>query len=147
MTVLASGILLYRPPSAVDDPRLLLLRNRDNGQWGFPKGRRDPEDAHEIITAVREVHEETSYNGLELHPTFRRCIQYVVEGTEDNGRRKRVVYFLARAPEHDPVISLEHSEFVWADRQLLYDRLAYGQLRDLAFHAILAIPRGDVRPR
>jgi 8-oxo-dGTP pyrophosphatase MutT (NUDIX family) len=143
MTVLASGILLYRPATRVDDARILLLRNRDNGQWGFPKGRRDPDDAHEIVTAIREVREETAYEGLVLHPTFRRSIEYRVEGTEDNGRWKRVAYFLARAPAHEPILSAEHSEFSWSDRQTLYERLAYGQLRDLAFHAILAIPRED----
>ncbi len=146
MTVLASGIILYRPPTPREDPRLLLLRNADNGNWGFPKGRRDPDDAHELVTAFREVREETGYDELDLHPLFRRTIEYRVEGTEDDGRWKRVVYFLACAPAPEPVLSPEHAEHLWADRAALYDLLAFGQLRDLAFHALLAIPREDGAP-
>ncbi len=145
MTVLASGIILYRPPTASGDPRLLLLRNADNGHWGFPKGRRDPADAHELVTAFREVHEETGYAALSLHPNFRRCIEYRVQGTEDNGRLKRVSYFLACAPQAEPLLSPEHSELTWAGRHELYELLTYGQVRDLAFDALLAIP-GHVPP-
>ena len=136
MTVLASGILLYRPASAADEPSLLLLRNRDNGQWGFPKGRRESEDIHEVATALREVREETGYQGLALHPTFRCCLKYPTQdGSTENGW-KRSVYFLAQAPATDPVLSTEHSEFVWASWQLLSERLIYGQLRDMAHHAL-----------
>jgi len=140
MTVLASGIILYRAPTRLVEPRLLLLRNTDNGQWGFPKGRRDPDDAHELVTARREVQEETGYVDLALHPEFRRTLEYRVEGAEDYGRRKRVVYFLASAPEGEPTLSAEHDAAMWADRRALQTAFAYGQLRDLAFHALLSIP-------
>jgi 8-oxo-dGTP pyrophosphatase MutT (NUDIX family) len=140
MTVLASGIILYRAPTRLVEPTLLLLRNADNGQWGFPKGRRDPQDSHELVTAVREVREETGYTDLSIHLSFRRTLEYRVEGAEDHGRRKRVVYFMAPAPEIEPVLSAEHDGILWADYRKLQTAFAYGQLRDLAFHALLSIP-------
>jgi 8-oxo-dGTP pyrophosphatase MutT (NUDIX family) len=146
MTVLASGILLYRPATVADEPHLLLLRNRDNGQWGFPKGRRESEDAHEVATAMREVLEETGYQGLVLHPTFRCCLKYQTNGGATQDGWKRSVYFLARAPATDPVLSVEHSEFEWANRRLLSERLAHGQLCDMALRAMRTIEQDDVQP-
>jgi len=84
---------------------VLLLRNRRSGQWGFPKGRRDPEDSHEVSTALREVAEETGYSRLALHPRFRAEIDYIVRQRNEEPFDKRVVYFLAEAPAGDPVLS------------------------------------------
>lgn len=139
MTVLATGIILYRHPSS--GPLLLLLRNRDNGHWGFPKGRRDTDDAHEVATAQRELREETGYGPLELDPGYRQEVDYVVHGTADAGRRKRVVYFLACAPDTPPTLSAEHADYTWADPEQADQLLRYGQLRDLACSAFEAIAR------
>lgn len=137
MTVLAAGVVLHR--SSPEGPRLLLLRNRDNGHWGLPKGRRDPEDPHEIATALREVEEETGWRLIELHASFRFEHDYVVRGTADAGRRKRVVYFLAKSPTPTPRLSAEHAEFHWACLAELDDFLAYAQLRDVARRALAAL--------
>lgn len=134
MTVHASGIILFRLDPG--GPRVLLLRNRSNGHWGLPKGRRDTDDGHEVLTARREVEEETGFTDLELDPDFREEVEYVVRGTEDDGRLKRVVYFLARAPDRDPVLSEEHDAFQWIGPGDVPDALAYGQLRDLARRAL-----------
>lgn len=134
MTVLATGIILYR--LLPDGPRLLLLRNRDNGHWGFPKGRREDDDEHEVATALREVAEETGYAALRLDPDWRRELEYVVRGTSDDGRRKRVTYFLALAPAHEPALSPEHDAHDWADAAQADALLPFGQLRDLAREAL-----------
>src|SRR5262249_11573118 len=94
LTTLPSRLHLYR--RAGSDARILLLRNRDNGHWGFAKGRRDAGDAHEVETARREVQEETGYAQLALHPQFRAELSYVVRDPR-NPYPKRVVYFLAEA--------------------------------------------------
>lgn len=136
MTVLATGIILYRLHA--DGPRLLLLRNRDNGHWGFPKGRREDGDPHEVATALREVAEETGYAGVTLDPDWRREVGYVVRGTADHGRRKRVTYFMAPAPAHEPALSPEHDAHAWADAAEADVLLPFGQLRDLAREALAA---------
>ena len=140
MTVLASGILLYR--DTADGPRLLLLRNRDGGHWGFAKGRRDPDDGHEVENARREVEEETGYRGLTLHEGFREQLSYRVRDDEGPDYPKRVTYFLARAPDHDPRLSDEHEEFRWAAPDEAASLLHYGQLQDLAARAFAALGAG-----
>jgi 8-oxo-dGTP pyrophosphatase MutT (NUDIX family) len=53
---------------------VLLIRDARSRKWGFPKGHREPEDASDLHTAVRECREET---GLEasaytvVEPSFR----------------------------------------------------------------------------
>ena len=136
MTVLASGILLYR--RAPDGPRLLLLRNRDAGHWGFAKGRRDPADTHEVSCALREVGEETGYTEVALHPGFRAELEYLVRN-DGEPYPKRVVYFLAEAPDAEPVLSEEHEEHRWADAREAAELLNFGQLQDLAAHAFAAL--------
>lgn len=136
MTVLASGILLYR--RAPEGPRLLLLRNADAGHWGFAKGRRDPADTHEVSCALREVGEETGYTGLALHPGFRDELEYLVRN-DGEPYPKRVVYFLAEAPESEPVLSEEHEEHRWVDAREAAELLNFGQLRDLAERAFAAL--------
>jgi bis(5'-nucleosidyl)-tetraphosphatase len=134
MTTLASGIILYRREGAA--VLLLLLRNRDTGHWGFPKGRREDGDAHEVDTALRELREETGYEAVALHPHFRVELAYLVRGADPYP--KRVTYFLAQAPAHEPALSEEHDSLTWATAQEIETLLAHGQLRDLARAAIAA---------
>ncbi len=152
MTTLASGIILYRrgetpgqdpdagrpQASARGAVRLLLLRNAQNGQWGFAKGRRDRADAHEVATALREVREETGYDDLSLHQDFRQVLKYTVRVPGGTSYAKRVVYFLAQAPAVEPRLSQEHDALLWADEADVARRLSYGQLRDLG-RAVFAV--------
>jgi bis(5'-nucleosidyl)-tetraphosphatase len=133
MTTLASGIILYRLQGP--DARLLLLRHRDTGHWGFPKGRRDATDAHEVHTALREVLEETGYERLALHPGFRVELAYLVRDPA-NPYPKRVTYFLAEAPAEEPRLSDEHDGALWASAQEAEMLLGHGQLKDLARTAL-----------
>ena len=139
MTSLASGIILYRRGTPSQSLRVLLLRNRRSGHWGFPKGRRDSLDPHEVATALRELAEETGYTGIALHPGFRAEIDYLVRQGEDEPYAKRVVYFLAEAPAAEPVLSPEHDAALWADATTAAARLQFGQLRDLLRAALLTL--------
>jgi tRNA nucleotidyltransferase (CCA-adding enzyme) len=140
MTCLASGIILYRRSGS--GVRLLLLRNRDDGHWGFAKGRRAPGDAHEIMTARREVEEETGYRDLAIDPVFRSELSYRAAQPDGGTRPKRVSYFLAEAPAHEPALSEEHDEVLWADLAELDHHLRHDQLRRLARAALDAAGAG-----
>jgi len=130
MTCLASGIILYRREGGA--VRLLLLRNRDGGHWGFAKGRRAPEDAHEVHTALREVQEETGFTAIGLHPGFRRELEYQARSPGGEPYAKRVVYFLAEAPPGEPTLSSEHDRATWATAEEADSLLRHEQLRRLA---------------
>ncbi|MHC5209109.1 MAG: NUDIX domain-containing protein [Planctomycetota bacterium] len=134
MTCLASGIVLYR--HAPEGTRQLVLRNRLRGQWGFAKGRRSTRDEHEVHTAVREVAEETGFTGLALHPGFRREIEYHVAEADGVRRPKRVVYFLAEAPPHDPVLSPEHDALRWIGASEIAEHLEHEALHGIADAAL-----------
>jgi len=136
MTCLASGIILYRRDGR--SLRLLLLRNRDGGHWGFAKGRRTPADAHEVQTALREVAEETGYTEMRLHPAFRRELDYQARSPGGESYDKRVVYFLAEAPPGEPTLSEEHDRALWATADEAQTLLRHEQLRALAQAACLA---------
>jgi 8-oxo-dGTP pyrophosphatase MutT (NUDIX family) len=43
----------------MDGKQVLLVQNLGSGNWGFPKGHREPQDVTWRDTAVREVEEET----------------------------------------------------------------------------------------
>ena len=78
----------------------VLERAREDGYCGFPKGHVEAGEG-EQDTALRETWEETSIRA-EIVGDFRREVSY----TFGRGRKKTVVYFLARyydqIPAHNP---------------------------------------------
>ena len=78
----------------------VLLRASEEGYCGFPKGHVEGDES-EQETALRETWEETSIRA-EIVGDFRREVNY----TFGRGRKKTVVYFLARfsgqTPKHNP---------------------------------------------
>src|SRR5262245_46656739 len=88
----AAGILITR--GAADERKLLLLRNRRRGEWGFPKGHLEPgEDA--AAGAARELAEETGITEYRLEPGFRSVSRYAIRAGKRAGLPKEVTYFLA----------------------------------------------------
>ena len=91
------GTVLY---TVKDNLIYYVLLKTGNGFCGFPKGHVEAgESEHE--TALRETWEETSIRA-EIVGDFRREVSY----TFGRGRKKTVVYFLARyydqTPAHNP---------------------------------------------
>ncbi len=54
MTYTGAGFILFTP-----DFRVLLVQDAKTKKWGFPKGHREETDESDIMTAQREVEEET----------------------------------------------------------------------------------------
>lgn len=84
---------------------VLLVQNLGSGNWGFPKGHREPQDQTWRDTAVREVQEETG---------FKENIDYVIcsDAPDIWGRRP---YWTAAALRWGPLrmnIS-EHRALRW----------------------------------
>lgn len=72
-----------------EEPLYLLIKNLDNGFWGFPKGHVESGE-NELETAIREVQEET---GISINPDgkFKETVTYHTEHD-----LKTVIYFLAK---------------------------------------------------
>lgn len=81
-----------------EQPRVLLIRHRNGGHWGFPKGHVEDGETEEE-TACREIYEETGLKA-KLDTGFRRIVTYSPKpqvmkdviyfaATPDGGRLKR----------------------------------------------------------
>ena len=136
MKVTSCGTVLY----TVKDNQILylLLKARDDGYCGFPKGHMESgETEHE--TALRETWEETSVNA-EIVGDFRaetgqsdknnpnQFGLFLSLYTMKNGKERHFVYFLARffdqTPKHNP--GFESRDFLLlplaeAQKELTYD--------------------------
>src|SRR5487761_9671 len=85
--ILAAGAVVWRQEPERPGPEVLLVHRSRYDDWSFPKGKREPGE-HLLITAVREVQEETSVRPV-LGPAL-RTVSYLARGMP-----KRVDYWAA----------------------------------------------------
>lgn len=80
------GVILYR--NCLKEIEFLLVKSKENGHWGFPKGHMEKYETEEQ-TAIREVFEETGLSVI-LLDGFRTKIEYQL--TENI--YKEVIFFI-----------------------------------------------------
>ncbi|MBZ5576786.1 MAG: CoA pyrophosphatase [Acidobacteriia bacterium] len=117
------SVLLMRRAERADDPW--------SGHWSFPGGRREPEDADLLDTAIRELAEEC---GIRLE---RAQMEEALAPTNAGRRLGRVILvapFLFRVDREQPTVldPREAAEALW---------IPLGRLRDPAEHGLRAVPR------
>ena len=100
----------------------LLVRAKDDGYCGFPKGHVEVGESEEE-TALRETMEETS-----ISVTINRDFRYETSYRMPNGNDKTVVYFLAHFQSQQPKRNGDFEDFEYlllpydeAYRELTYD--------------------------
>ena len=123
---MAAGVLLWS--GSAEAPAFLALRNARHGGWGFAKGHLEPgEDL--IAGALRECREETGLrlSAGDLLPGFADASHYLTP----QGRRKRVVMFLAAQPCAAAALvrSREHDASEWWPPADAVARLPFEELR------------------
>lgn len=74
---------------------ILMIRHRRGGHRSFPKGHMEAGET-EIMTATREVYEETAVN-VRIRSDFRATVHYMPMP----GVKKEVVYFLTRTEQEE----------------------------------------------
>ncbi|MDO8473949.1 MAG: NUDIX domain-containing protein [bacterium] len=79
--------------------------------WDFAKGHLEAGET-ELVTALREVFEETGLRNVRIVPDFREVIQYYFKA-EGRTVFKTVVFYLGETKEKTIRISSEHQGFLW----------------------------------
>jgi 8-oxo-dGTP pyrophosphatase MutT (NUDIX family)/phosphohistidine phosphatase SixA len=118
--ILAAGAVLWRPGPR--GPEVLLVHRAKYDDWSLPKGKREPGE-HLLITAVREVEEETSVRPV-LGPPL-RSVSYLYHGLP-----KQVSYWAARA-SGDAAASHEIDQIAWLPLAEATARLSYAHDADV----------------
>ncbi len=114
-TILAAGALVWRP--AASGTEVLLVHRARYDDWSLPKGKREPGE-HLLLTAVREVFEETSVRPV-LGPRL-PTVDYLAAG-----RPKRVDYWSALSQDGLAQASHEIDEVSWVPLARAPGRLSY----------------------
>jgi 8-oxo-(d)GTP phosphatase len=122
----AAGAVLWRP-----GPEILLIHRPKYDDWSLPKGKQEPGE-HILLTAVREVQEETSVRPV-LGPRLPSA-SYLFRGEP-----KRVDYW--SAPAHDAAPDNEIDAVAWLPADQALDRLSYPHDRDVV---AAVVPRQTV---
>jgi 8-oxo-(d)GTP phosphatase len=112
----AAGAVLWRP-----GPEILLVHRPRYDDWSLPKGKQEP-DEHILLTAVREVQEETSVRPV-LGPRL-RSVSYL-----SRGEPKRADYWQAQAGRAAADNEIDAVEWLPAEKALV--RLSYPRDRDV----------------
>ena len=116
--ILAAGAVVWRPASHQPDAVEVLLVHRPKyDDWSLPKGKREPGE-HVLLTAVREVHEETSVRPV-LGPRL-PTVEYLA-----SGRSKQVDYWSALSVGDQPAASHEIDAVAWLPWPQERRRLSY----------------------
>jgi 8-oxo-(d)GTP phosphatase len=114
-TILAAGALVWRP--AAGGTEVLLVHRARYDDWSLPKGKREPGE-HLLLTAVREVFEETSVRPV-LGPRL-PTVEYLAAG-----RPKRVDYWSAVGLDALAAASHEIDAVSWVPLAQAAGRLSY----------------------
>ncbi len=103
--------------------------NGDAGHWDFPKGHVEGRET-ELETAKRELIEETGIVNFRLLDGFRYRIEYNFQKGNEMVP-KEVIFFLAESNNKEVVLSSEHQNFVWLNKDLAYNKLTYTNAKEV----------------
>ncbi len=113
----AAGAAIWRAASdAAGEAEVLLVHRPEYDDWSLPKGKSEP-DEHILLTAVREVWEETCVRPV-LGPRL-PTVEYI-----SWGRPKRVSYWSAFSSGHEPAPGHEIDAVSWLPLAQAREQLA-----------------------
>jgi len=123
----AAGYILFRERSGRRE--YLIVRNRQGGHWGFPKGHIEAGEDEET-TARREVAEEVGIHRLYPVSGFKERLAYRFRR---RGRPvdKEVTFFLARTDEEGRPAPGEIGDMRWLPYPQALRQLTYEEQREL----------------
>lgn len=114
------------PPRA--EPHFLLLRY-PGGYWEFPRGHVEAGE-RELVTARREISEETGITALRFLPGFRERYRFHFRRGQKLITKDAVIY-LAEVPRWAVRISDEHFGYVWLTYREAVRHLSFENARQV----------------
>ncbi|WP_040811095.1 NUDIX hydrolase [Nocardia concava] len=118
--ILAAGAVLWRPTGTGDeDIEIALVHRPKYDDWSLPKGKLDPGETP-VITAVREVAEETGLNSR-----LGRYLGHVTYPVTGHRKLKRVDYWAARVLDGEFESNTEVDVLDWRRLDEVMDALSY----------------------
>ena len=122
----SAGVVPYRTTRGKREYLVLKSRTTD---WEFPKG--GVENDEELQqTALRELEEEASIEGVRLIDGFKEEYSYVFEA---NGEKihKTVHLFIGHTLEASADMSKEHSDYQWRTFEQAHNTLTHSSTKDI----------------
>lgn len=105
------GFVLYKKNPEL---QFLLLKLPRHGEWDFPKGHQNDSETC-YATAQRELLEEAQLNSstdITVSQQDNKAKEFSYEYKSPTGSFRKIVLFAAQCKKN-PIISKEHSGFVW----------------------------------
>lgn len=128
------------PPRA--EPFFLLLRY-PGGYWEFPRGHVEAGE-RELVTARREIREETGITQVRFLPGFRERYRFQFQ-REGKRITKDAVIYLAEVPRWTVHVSDEHYGYVWATYREAVKHLGFENARSVLRKAGAFLGRGNAK--
>ncbi len=128
---LASGGVLF----ATGNGRVLVLHEREEDRWGFPKGHVEPGESLREA-AEREVAEETGLEGIRLRDEVGTVVYRFYDPKARHNVLKIVVYFAGHAPERALSPEPIFDRGVWLPASRARGRLRYATDRRILAAAL-----------
>ena len=108
----------------------ILLLQYPQGHWDLPKGHVEDSDADNMVTAARELSEETGITEIEFIHGFETKTVY---SYKYKGRRtkKQVFWYLATTEKITVKLSKEHRDYMWLDWNLALDMATHNETKSV----------------
>lgn len=126
----SSGVIPFRTTRGKIEYLVLKSRTRD---WEFPKGSIENDEELQQ-TALRELEEETSLDGVKLINGFKDEYTYIFE-SDNNTIHKTVHLFLGHSNQASAEISKEHTDYQWRTYEQARNTLTHDSTKEILDNA------------
>ncbi|MEC7178303.1 MAG: NUDIX domain-containing protein [Candidatus Thermoplasmatota archaeon] len=106
----------------------ILLLQYPQGHWDLPKGHIEDSDEGNLVTAARELSEETGISEIEFVDGFEEQTKYSFK-RKGKTTDKQVFWYLATTEKISVNLSNEHRDYMWLDWELALDMATHNETK------------------